>query len=95
MVKVLPTVIQKGADFTAAFAFKFAVTNLVIELGVILWLLVSWQFTLAEYLGGLIMILLLALIFMFFLKSSLIKRRLLLSPIKEWWAEWKATMIMT
>ena len=39
---------RKGADFTAAMAFEIASTNLVIELGVILALLMGWQFTLAD-----------------------------------------------
>src|SRR3982074_3456734 len=43
---------RKGANFTAAMAFQFASTNLVIELGILLWVLMGWQFTLAEFLGG-------------------------------------------
>ena len=53
---------QKGADFIAAMAFQFASTNLVFELGVILWALMGWQFTLAEFIGGPIMILFLVLL---------------------------------
>ena len=49
---------QRGADFTAAIVFMFASTNLVIELGIVLWLLLGWQFALAEFVGGAIMILL-------------------------------------
>jgi uncharacterized membrane protein YraQ (UPF0718 family)/YHS domain-containing protein len=49
----------RGADFTASMVFMLASTNLVIELGLVLWLLVGWQFTLAEYVGGAIMIALL------------------------------------
>jgi uncharacterized protein len=58
---------RKGADFTSAMAFQFASTNLVIELGLILALLLGWQFTLAEFVGGPIMIILLALLFRRFL----------------------------
>src|ERR1700726_3083049 len=47
---------RKGASFTAAMAFEIASTNLVIELGVILALLMGWQFTLAEFTGGPVMI---------------------------------------
>jgi uncharacterized protein len=47
---------QRGADFTAAMVFMFASTNLVIELGIVLWLLLGWQFALAEFIGGAIMI---------------------------------------
>ena len=51
---------QRGADFTSAMVFMFASTNLVIELGVVLWLLLGWQFALAEFVGGAIMIALFA-----------------------------------
>ncbi len=51
----------KGADFIAAMAFQFASTNLVIELGIILAVLIGWQFTAAEFAGGIVMILLLTL----------------------------------
>lgn len=50
----------KGASAATALAFQFASTNLVWELGLVLWLLLGWQFTLAEYLGGVIMIALMA-----------------------------------
>jgi uncharacterized membrane protein YraQ (UPF0718 family)/YHS domain-containing protein len=56
------TLFVRGADFTAAQAFMFASTNLVVELGVVLWLLIGWQFALAEFVGGAIMIALLALV---------------------------------
>jgi uncharacterized membrane protein YraQ (UPF0718 family) len=51
----------RGADFTTSMAFMFASTNLVVELGVVLWLLIGWQFALAEFVGGAIMIVLLML----------------------------------
>ena len=50
-----------GADFTTSMAFMFASTNLVVELGAVLWLLIGWQFALAEFVGGAIMIVLLTL----------------------------------
>jgi len=50
---------QKGADFTATLVFMFASTNLVIELGIVLWVLIGWQFTASEFVGGIIMIVLL------------------------------------
>jgi uncharacterized protein len=53
---------RKGADFIAAMAFEFASTNLVLELGIILWVLMGWQFMLAEFIGGPIMIALLVLL---------------------------------
>ena len=49
---------QKGASAASALAFQFASTNLVWELGLVLWVLIGWQFTLAEYLGGIVMIVL-------------------------------------
>src|SRR3954451_9442075 len=52
----------RGADFTAAQAFMFASTNLVVELGILLWLLIGWQFALGEFVGGAIMIALLTVL---------------------------------
>ncbi|MHB8450550.1 MAG: permease, partial [Mycobacteriales bacterium] len=52
----------RGADFTSAMVFMIASTNLVVELGVVLWLLIGWQFALAEFVGGAIMIVLLTLL---------------------------------
>jgi uncharacterized protein len=65
---------RKGADFTAAMAFEIASTNLVIELGVILALLMGWQFTLAEFTGGPLMIVILALLFRLLLRDRLLAR---------------------
>ena len=56
------TLFGRGADFTAAQAFMFASTNLVVELGIVLWLLIGWQFAVAEFVGGAIMIALLTLV---------------------------------
>jgi uncharacterized protein len=53
------TLFARGADFTAAQAFMFASTNLVVELGIVLWLLLSWQFAVAEFVGGALMVVLL------------------------------------
>ena len=53
---------QKGADFTSAMVFMFASTNLVVELGVVLLVLLGWQFAAAEFLGGAVMIVLLVLV---------------------------------
>jgi uncharacterized membrane protein YraQ (UPF0718 family) len=64
---------RKGASFTAAMAFEIASTNLVIELGIILALLLSWQFTLAEFTGGPIMIVLVAVGFRLFARQQLIQ----------------------
>ncbi len=65
---------RKGADFTAAMAFEIASTNLVIELGVILALLMGWQFTLAEFIGGPVMIVILAALFRVFLRDRLLSQ---------------------
>ena len=62
-VALARSIFRKGANFTAAMAFEFASTNLVIELGIILALLMGWQFTLAEFVGGPIMIAFLAVVF--------------------------------
>jgi uncharacterized membrane protein YraQ (UPF0718 family) len=72
-VALARSLFQKGANFTAAMAFEFASTNLVIELGIILWLLIGWQFVAAEFLGGLLMIVLLALLFRAFLSPRLLE----------------------
>ncbi len=53
---------SRGADFTASMVFMFASTNLVVELGVVLWLLIGWQFAVAEFVGGFIMIAILAVV---------------------------------
>ncbi len=61
------SVFRKGGNFTAAMAFEVASTNLVIELGIIMVLLLGWQFTAAEFTGGPVMIALLAILFRRFL----------------------------
>jgi uncharacterized membrane protein YraQ (UPF0718 family) len=50
------TLFKKGAALIPSLAFLFSSTNLVLELGVILWLLMGWQFTVAEWIGGLVLI---------------------------------------
>lgn len=72
-VALARSLFRKGADFTAAMAFEIASTNLVIELGVILALLLGWQFTLAEFVGGPLMIVFVALLFRFFLRERLVR----------------------
>ena len=70
-VALARSIFRKGADFTSAIAFEFASTNLVIELGIIMAILLGWQFTLGEFLGGPLMIALLWLLFRFFLSRRL------------------------
>ncbi|HMC22183.1 MAG TPA: permease [Thermoanaerobaculia bacterium] len=65
---------RKGANFTASMAFMLASTNLVAELGIILAILIGWQFTLAEFAGGPLMVVILAILFRLFLKPEMVKR---------------------
>src|SRR6478736_969329 len=55
-IAIARSLFEKGASAVSALAFQFASTNLVWELGLVLWVLLGWQFTLAEFLGGLVMI---------------------------------------
>jgi uncharacterized protein len=71
-VALARSLFRRGADFTSAMAFQFASTNLVIELGIIIWLLLGWQFVLGEFIGGPLMIVLLALLFRAFLRRRLV-----------------------
>jgi uncharacterized protein len=71
-VALARSLFRKGADFTAAMAFEIASTNLVIELGVILALLMGWQFTLAEFIGGPIIIVVVAILFRIVLRDKLL-----------------------
>lgn len=63
---------RKGADFTAAMAFELASTNLVIEIGILLVVLMGWPFMAAEFLGGTLMIAFLAILFRVFLSKALV-----------------------
>jgi uncharacterized protein len=73
-VALARSLFRKGANFVAAMAFEIGSTNLVIELGVLLALLMGWQFTAAEFLGGPIMIVLLAALFRLFVPQQLIEK---------------------
>ena len=72
-VALARALVRRGASFTAAMAFEIASTNLVIELGIILALLISWQFTLAEFTGGLIMIVAVTVAFRLFVREPLLQ----------------------
>jgi uncharacterized membrane protein YraQ (UPF0718 family) len=72
-VALARSLFRRGASFTAAMTFEIASTNLVIELGIILALLITWQFTLAEFIGGPIMIVLVAVAFRLFVRQRLIQ----------------------
>jgi uncharacterized protein len=70
-VAIAKSLFQKGASAATALAFQFASTNLVWELGLVLWVLLGWQFTLAEYLGGIVMIVLMAALLRLFVSPRL------------------------
>jgi len=57
-IAIAKSLFAKGASFAAAMAFQFASTNLVFELGIVIWIFIGWHFTLAELVGGLILIVL-------------------------------------
>lgn len=71
-VAMARSIFRRGGDFTAAMVFQFAATNLVIELGIVMAVLLGWQFTLAEFVGGPLMIVVLALLFRRFLTRRLV-----------------------
>ncbi|MFZ1154112.1 MAG: permease [Solirubrobacteraceae bacterium] len=70
-IAIAKSLFQKGASASTALAFQFASTNLVWELGLVLWVLIGWQFTLAEYVGGLVMIVLMAVLLRAFVSPRL------------------------
>jgi uncharacterized membrane protein YraQ (UPF0718 family) len=72
-VALARSIFRKGADFTAAMAFEIASTNLVIELGIVLVVLMGWQFTAAEFVGGPLMIVFVALLFRALLTPKLVE----------------------
>jgi uncharacterized protein len=69
-IAIAKSLFQKGASAASALAFQFASTNLVWELGLVLWVLIGWQFTLAEYIGGLVMIALMWLLLRVFVSPA-------------------------
>jgi uncharacterized membrane protein YraQ (UPF0718 family) len=72
-VALARSMFRKGANFTAAMAFQFASTNLVLELGILLAVLMGWQFTLAEFTGGPLMIIFMVLLFKAFLTPRIVE----------------------
>ena len=71
-VALARSIFRKGADFTAAMAFELASTNLVAELTIIIIVLMGWQFAAAEFVGGPLMVVLMALLFRLFLSRKLV-----------------------
>lgn len=72
-VALARSIFVKGASFTSSMVFELASTNLVIELGIILTVLMGWQFTAAEFIGGILMIIFIGLIFHFTLTPRLVQ----------------------
>jgi uncharacterized membrane protein YraQ (UPF0718 family)/YHS domain-containing protein len=70
-IAIAKSLFQKGASAASALAFQFASTNLVWELGLVLWVLIGWQFALAEYIGGLVLIGLMWGLLRFFVSKQL------------------------
>jgi len=70
-IAIAKSLFQKGASAASALAFQFASTNLVWELGLVLWILIGWQFTLASYLGGIILIVLMTVLLRLFVSRRL------------------------
>jgi uncharacterized membrane protein YraQ (UPF0718 family) len=70
-IAIAKSLFQKGASATTTLAFQFASTNLVWELGLVLWVLIGWQFTLAEFVGGLVLIGLMAALLRLFVSPRL------------------------
>jgi uncharacterized membrane protein YraQ (UPF0718 family)/YHS domain-containing protein len=70
-IAIAKSLFQKGASAASALAFQLASTNLVWELGLVLWVLIGWQFTIAEYVGGIVMILLMTVMLRTFVSRQL------------------------
>jgi uncharacterized protein len=71
-VAIARSIFRKGGNFTAAMAFQFASTNLVLELGLVLWILMGWRFTAATWAGGIVMIVFLTMLLRLFVGRSLV-----------------------
>jgi uncharacterized membrane protein YraQ (UPF0718 family) len=70
-IAIAKSLFQKSASAASALAFQFASTNLVWELGLVLWVLLGWQFTLAEYVGGIMMIVVMTAMLRLFVSRKL------------------------
>jgi uncharacterized membrane protein YraQ (UPF0718 family)/YHS domain-containing protein len=70
-IAIAKSLFQKGASAASALAFQFASTNLVIELGIVMWVLIGWQFTLAEFIGGLVLIAIMTVLLRLFVSRRL------------------------
>jgi uncharacterized membrane protein YraQ (UPF0718 family)/YHS domain-containing protein len=70
-IAIAKSLFQKGASAVTSLAFQFASTNLVWELGLVIWILIGWQFTLAEFVGGIVLIALMAILLRRFVSPKL------------------------
>jgi uncharacterized membrane protein YraQ (UPF0718 family) len=70
-IAIAKSLFQKGASAVTSLAFQFASTNLVWELGLVIWILIGWQFTLAEFVGGIVLIALMAILLRAFVSPKL------------------------
>jgi uncharacterized protein len=70
-VAIAKSLFAQGASAASALAFQFASTNLVVELGIVIWVLIGWQFTLAEFVGGLVLIAVMTLLLRLFVSRGL------------------------
>src|SRR3954465_15498737 len=73
-IAIAKSLFQKGASAVTSLAFQFASTNLVWELGLVIWILIGWQFTLAMFVGGIVLIALMAVLLRFFVSPRLEER---------------------
>jgi uncharacterized membrane protein YraQ (UPF0718 family) len=73
-IAIAKSLFQKGASATTTLAFQFASTNLVWELGLVLWILIGWQFTLAEFVGGIVLVVLMSIMLRAFISPKLEER---------------------
>jgi uncharacterized protein len=70
-IAIAKSLFEKGASAASALAFQFASTNLVVELGIVIWVLIGWQFTLAELIGGLVLIAIITMLLRLFVSRRL------------------------
>src|SRR5213595_2708474 len=73
-IAIAKSLFLKGASAATALAFQFASTNLVWELGLVLWVLIGWQFTLAEFVGGVVLVVLMSVLLRAFVSPRLERR---------------------
>jgi uncharacterized protein len=70
-IAIAKSLFTKGASAASALAFQFSSTNLVIELGIVIWILIGWQFTLAEFVGGVVLIVVMTVLLRLFVSERL------------------------